>query len=131
MRWIYKATSSYVPEFSASLYGNRTELASILSSFSFTLLGFLAAVIAILLGFSNTGAFRTYRRSKYLSLFFFVYAYCLFTLTGTFAFSILTLAKAKAEMFMTIALILATNSVVQVLIIGVVIANICRRSLGR
>jgi len=94
------------------------------------MLGFLAAVMAILLGFSNTAPFRQYRNRRFLPLFFFVYGYCLLTLIATFLFAVLILAASGSQIFMYGALALSVNSLVQVALIGCVIMNICRRAIS-
>lgn len=93
------------------------------------MLGFLAAVIAILLGFSQTKTFKDYKKNKYLDIFFAIYSYCIFTLSLTFLSSILSLSASNAEFFMRSALALATNSIVLVAIISAAIINICRKSI--
>ncbi|WP_376781724.1 hypothetical protein [Stutzerimonas nitrititolerans] len=126
----YRETISSYPNLSLSLFDHRSTIATILASYAFTMIGFLAAVVAILLGFSQSVAFRRYKSKKYLGSFFFVYAYCLLTLAMTFLFSLLCLSSNSAEIFMRIALVLAVNSLMQVSIVGLVIANICKRAIG-
>ncbi|WP_152389419.1 hypothetical protein [Azotobacter salinestris] len=126
---IYKIVISSAPENSVSLFAQRPNVAVILATYAFTMLGFLAAVIAILLNFSQSTTFKKYKNNKYLDIFFIIYFYCIITLALTFGASLLTLASASAEIFMRSALSLATNSVIQVATISTIIINICRKSL--
>ncbi|MGY2364426.1 hypothetical protein ACW9IO_17890 [Pseudomonas azotoformans] len=125
----YKTITNYNPNYSLSLFSQRSNIAVILATYAFTMLGFLAAVIAILLGFSQTRTFREYKRNQYLDIFFTIYFYCIITLVFTFLSSILSLSSSSAEVFMRAALALAANSMVLVAIISAAIINICRRSL--
>lgn len=125
----YKLAIRYYPELALGFFANRKELASIVASYAFTMLGFLAAVMAILLNFAHSNAFRQYKKNQYLSVFFSIYFYCLTTLAATFLASLLALSSSLASWSIQAALTLSLNSMVQVLIIGLAIANICKRAL--
>ncbi|MGP3789447.1 hypothetical protein [Pseudomonas sp. B392_1p] len=126
---IYRTIIGSHPEFSLSLYESRSALSSILASYAFTMLGFLAAVVAILLSFSQSAAFNRYRKKNYLNAFFFLYAYCILTLALTFVASLLCLSANASDIFMRTAIILATNSLIQIAFIGLAITNICKRAI--
>ncbi|MDF0733575.1 hypothetical protein P0Y43_23055 [Pseudomonas entomophila] len=125
----YKLATHYYPELALGFYANRKELASIVASYAFTMLGFLAAVMAILLSFSHSNTFRQYRKNQYLSVFFSIYFYCLATLAATFLASLLALSSSLASWSIQAALTLSLNSMVQVLIIGLAISSICRKAM--
>ena len=129
MLLIYRLIINYNPSYSLSLFNQRSNIAVILATYAFTMLGFLAAVIAILLGFSQTKTFKDYKKNKYLDIFFAIYSYCIFTLSLTFLSSLLSLSASNAEFFMRSALALATNSIVLVAVISATIINICRKSI--
>jgi uncharacterized protein involved in exopolysaccharide biosynthesis len=93
------------------------------------MLGFLAAVMAILLNFAHSNAFKQYKKNQYLSVFFSIYFYCLATLAATFLASLLALSSSLASWSIQAALTLSLNSMTQVLIIGLAIASICRKAL--
>ena len=125
----YRIIISYNHDYSLSLFSQRSNIAVILATYAFTMLGFLAAVIAILLGLSQTKTFKDYKNNKYLDIFFAIYFYCILTLALTFLSSILSLSSSNAEIFMRAALALAANSIFLVGVISAAIINICRRSL--
>ena len=127
----YKALTAYNIDLSFSLYSNRKELAAIIASYAFTMLGFLAAVIAILLNFSQSRAFQNYKKNRYLDVFFSMYFYCIATLAATFIFSIMSLSATSAHFFMRCALVLSMNSMIQVLFISLAIISICKKSMSR
>lgn len=126
---IYKTLTSYNIDLSLSLYANRKELAAIIASYAFTMLGFLAAVIAILLNFSQSRSFKNYKKNKYLDVFFIIYFYCIITLALTFLSSLMSLSANSAQLFMRGALALSINSMAQVLIISLAIISICKKAI--
>lgn len=126
---LYKWAISYDSSLSLSLNGQKSNLSVILATYSFTMLGFLAAVIAVLLSFSQSRTFKKYKQNSYLDVFFIVYFLCIITLAITFLFSILSLSSAPTSFFMHGAVATAINSIVQVAVITTVIINICRKSL--
>jgi len=126
---IYKTLTSYNIDLSLSLYANRKELAAIIASYAFTMLGFLAAVIAILLNFSQSRSFKNYKKNKYLDVFFIIYFYCIITLALTFLSSLMSLSANSAQWFMRGALALSINSMAQVLIISLAIISICKKAI--
>ena len=50
------------PSWSMSLIGQKNNIAVIVATFAFTMLGFLAAVITILFSFSRSSTFKKYKR---------------------------------------------------------------------
>ena len=126
---LYKTIISLDSSYSLSLHQQRPNLSVILATYSFTMLGFLAAVIAILLTFSQSQTFKRYKKNNYLDLFFCVYFLCIASLVATFILSILSLSSAPTSIFMHYAVAIALNSLLQVAIISFIIINICRKSL--
>lgn len=126
---IYSKTISYAPDLSLSLFKQRSQLSSIVASYAFTMLGFLAAGVALLLNFANSPAFKRYQRNHYLDIFFLMYFYCIFTLGATFLLSLMSLSENSAQWFMRFALAAACNSMVQVFMISFATISICKRAL--
>jgi len=126
---LYKAIINYNNEYSLSLHNQKGNLSVILATYSFTMLGFLAAVVAILLNFSQSQAFKRYKKNSYLDIFFCVYFLCILSLATTFILSILSLSSAPTSFFMRSAVAISINTLIQVSIISVAIINICRKSL--
>ena len=126
---LYKIAISLDSSYSLSLHLQKPNLSVILATYSFTTLGFLAAVIAILLTFSQSEAFKRYKKNNYLDLFFCIYFLCTASLGVTFILSILSLSSAPTSAFMNYAVAMALNSLLQVFVISIVIINICRKSI--
>jgi len=93
------------------------------------MLGFLAAVIAILLNFPQSRSFKNYKKNKNLDVFFIIYFYCIITLALTFLSSLMSLSANSAQWFMRGALALSINSMAQVLIISLAIISICKKAI--
>lgn len=82
--------SAYV---SLKLFKNIEILTPIISSFAFTLLGTLIAILTLLFSLFDVVAFKNFKDKGYLNLFFHcIYADALY-LTMTFAFSITSISK--------------------------------------
>ncbi|WP_423814872.1 hypothetical protein [Pseudomonas helleri] len=126
---IYQVIISYNSEYSLSLNGQKSNLGVILATYAFTMLGFLAAVVAILLNFSQSQTFKKYKKNHYLDVFFCIYFLCMISLAATFILSILSLSSAPTTFFMRAALAISINTLAQVSLISVIIINICRKSL--
>ena len=127
---IYSKIIGSYPELSISLYKARSGLSSIIASYAFTMIGFLAAGIALLLNYASSPAFKKYKKHRYLDVFFVLYFYCIFTLAFTFLLSLLSLSSAPSHWFMRAALAASINSMLQVFVLSFAIISICRRSLN-
>lgn len=117
------------PEYALGLSEQKKDIALLLASFSFTMLGFLAAVITIMLSFSKSKAFRKYRDSKGMSVFFCIYFLAIVHLTFTFAISLLALSKNFGPVLMDLALGCSVNSLFSVGLIATVIVNLCKKAI--
>lgn len=114
----YDALISHYPSLSASLYPERKQVASIIAGFSFTMLGFLAALIGIM--FTNTGsrAFIRYRKTGSLNVFLLVYFCALVFLMIDFIFAILSFSGAAPVFFMRASVAITFGSFLHILIIA-------------
>ena len=117
------------PEYALGLSDQKKDIALLLASFSFTMLGFLAAVITIMLSFSKSKAFRRYRDSQRMEIFFALYFLAIFHLGLTFALSLIALSNNFGEVLMQFALGSSANSLVSVGLIAIIIINLCKRAI--
>lgn len=129
MLYLYKTLITLDSDYSLSLYKQKSNLSVILATYAFTMLGFLAAVIAILVNFSSSQAFKNYKKNHYLDIFFSIYFFCILSLAATFILSILSLSSAPTNSFMHYSVALVINTLVQVSTISAIIINICRKSM--
>lgn len=116
-------------QLSLTLFSVKSDLAVILSTFSFTMLGFLAAVITILFSFSNSRNFKKYKGLGHLDIFFSVYYWTVLCLVITFACSILTLSDSGVWV-MRAALMSTVNNVVQISLLTFIIISISKKSIN-
>ena len=83
-RWVNAKTA-----FTTKFLDDTGTLAQILSSFSFTLMGFLATILTVLFTFQDSPFRRAYARHNYLSDLVFFCLLIIFTLLCTFSLSVL------------------------------------------
>lgn len=115
---MYSLIIGYFPDLSLSLYPERKQIAQIIAAFSFTMLGFLAALIGIM--FTNTASrsFTKYRKSGSLTVFLCVYFGALVFLMLDFIFAILSLSDAAPAFFMRISIAMTIGSFLHILTIA-------------
>jgi len=128
---LYLIAGENLEGFSLSLFEQRGNVAVIVATFAFTMLGFLAAVITILFSFTKTSAFLKYSNRGYLSVFFGFYYITIFSLVLTFGSAILTLSGNNSEWPMRIALMLTVNCVTQIAVLTIILVNLGRRALSK
>lgn len=112
------------------LSAKRDALAVIISTYSFTMLGFMAALMAILLSFSQSRAFRRYAQEGRLNFFYVYYVIAITMLCLTFITSLLCYGQqSTAQPAFIFSLIFTVNSLVTMFFVTVIILNLSRRSL--
>lgn len=111
-----------------TLYLEKANVAVILATFAFTMLGFLAAVITILFSLTQSEFFKKFKAKGYLDNFFYIYYVTIFSLLITFSASLLSLAGQNGEISMLVALGSVVNNLVQIFVLTVIIVNLCRKS---
>ena len=125
---IYINLTEVYPEVSLGLSVEKTNIAIIIATFSFTMLGFLAAVITILFSFSRSTAFRKYSNKGHLEVFFFIYYLAIFCLIITFGLSIISLSSSNGVWPMRLSLISTVNNLIQICLLTVIIVNMAKKS---
>lgn len=78
-----------------SLTGQKSNIGVILSTFSFTMMGFLAAVITILFAAVNHFKFKRYVQKGYLSIFLGVYFATMAFLVLNFCVSLVSMGETN------------------------------------
>jgi len=113
-----------------SLFAQKNNIAVIIATFAFTMLGFLAAVITILFSFSRSSTFKKYKRKGHLDVFFFIYYFAIVSLVLTFALAILTLAGKNGSWAMIGGLMSTVNNLTQISLLTIIIVNLSRRAMS-
>lgn len=124
--WIYSGITARWPSFALGLSEEARALANITATFSFTTLGFLAAIITILFAVSSTSAFKEYRREGYLDLLFFLYFFTLACLVITALLSLAAFSSALGGWGFRVLMMLFVNNIIQVSFITIIISNLVR-----
>lgn len=111
---------------SLGLYVERSNIAVILATFAFTMLGFLAAVITILFSFPASRKLRRYRSRGHLDTFFWMYFLAIANLILTFILALLSFSSEVGVWGMRLSVMSTVNNVIQIGLIALIITNLCR-----
>lgn len=111
-----------------SLAKQKSNISVIVTTFAFTMLGFLAAVITILFSFSSSKVFRKYKRKGHLRVFFYIYYLAIFSLVITFALGVLSLAESQGIWPMRLSLMSVVNNFSQISLLTVIIVNLSSKA---
>ncbi|GAA0820717.1 hypothetical protein GCM10009111_26620 [Colwellia asteriadis] len=96
---------------------NTDLLISILTSFSMTMTGFIAAIGAYILSVSNNPSFTLWRNAGYLKLFYHLYAAAITFLLFTFSLCILMLLSGQTIIWLKIILTLIVVNFIHIALI--------------
>lgn len=118
-----------IPGWSLNLLEQKNEVAVIVASFAFTMLGFLAAVITILFSFSRSRVFKKYKNQGRLDVFFAIYYCAIFSLVVTFFLALLTLSNSIGLWAMRGGLMSTINNLAQIGLLTVIIVSLSRKSI--
>ena len=100
---------------------------SIVSSYAFTLLGFLSAFVSILLGFSNTRAVRRYARQGHLGHLCIIIGIAILVLIMLFGSSLLLLARSGLTFWV---MLLSCISLFQVAFVVIAVLVVIGKAVG-
>lgn len=126
----YKLLAKYELINRLALFAAKKDLANMIASFAYTMLGFLAAVITILFVFTNTENYAAYKRNGYLRIFFYGYFITIASLLATALLSLYGFSQVQNVFAFQLLLMFFANSLIQVFIITFIICNIARNSFG-
>jgi len=127
----YLTLIKYFPQYSISIYPQKQTVAVILATFAFTMLGFLAAVIALMFTATKSQAFNMYNKRGYLETFFFVYYMVIISLIITFLLSIFSLAVSFEPWLLRVAVMSTINNLVQIVLVTFIIVNMVDKAISK
>jgi len=125
---IYEWFSSIQPSFSLGLAAERKAISSIIASFSFTMLGFLAAVITILFTFAQSKTLRRYKDKGYLDLFFLCYFVTIVFLVITCFLALAGFSNTLYIWVFRVLIMSFVNNIMQIAILTLIIFNLARNA---
>lgn len=125
---VYLLTKSCFEGFHLSLFDQKANVAVITATFAFTMLGFLAAVITILIGLRRNSLIRRYDQKGYFSVFYWIYFFSIISLFFTFGCALLSLSDHFGDVFMKLAIGSTVNNLAQVLLMTIILVNISTKS---
>lgn len=119
----------------ANYYGYRfgfseqvINLSIVVSSFSFTMLGFVATVVTLITVMEDRFHFKRYRKKGYLETFFHIYFITIGNLFATFVVSIFNFALHRPRILFDLMMALCINSLIQTFLVGAIIFNLLKHS---
>lgn len=125
---LYKAAANRDWFAPLELIAQRKDLSTLIAGFAFAMLGFLAAVITILFGFTSSAAYRRYERRGILPAIINYYYFCIICLIITAILSVFGYSSAPRYMPFRAMLIMFCNCLVQIGIFILLITNLVRRA---
>ncbi|WP_105574468.1 hypothetical protein [Cronobacter sakazakii] len=110
--------------FGASLvFVNVQGIATIVAGFSFTMLGFLAAIAAFMFSLQKYIFFRRWINDGGADVFFVLYKVAIVCLFITFSLSLIVFTKVGSNLAFKLMLMSAINNVIQTMILALVISG--------
>lgn len=122
--WIVREDPSLV----VGLFGAKQEVASVIAGYSFTMLGFLAAMITLLFSLSDRENFKRYKRKGHFGTLLLIYLLSIFNLV---VLALLCLPSFSTNDFVLVfnaMLVFFVNSLTQISVMTVVICNLVKNS---
>lgn len=126
---LYRALILSNSNFQVGLLNQNANLSVILSTFAFTMLGFLAAVITLMFSFAKSRVFRKYKNGGYLANFFFIYYFAIGCLVLTFFLALLGISESVSPWFIRGAVMSSINNMIQICLLTIIIVNLCKRAI--
>lgn len=109
----------------AALQGHISEISSILSSYAFTVAGFLATIATFLFTLGDKPYFQIYKRRGNFGDLMFLHALSLLVLGAVFVFSVLLFARPN---LLRLTLVLTTLSIAQLFVLTLASYGLTKRS---
>ena len=125
---IYRFVVKHLPDQALGLFQSREAIGNLVAGFSFSMLGFLAAVITILFAFVPSEAFQRYKRVGYLNVLFSLYTFTVVHLVITSIISLYSFSAAPFVWPFRLMIVFFVNSLVQVTLITFIINNLARNA---
>lgn len=108
----------------------KSDIATIVAGFSFSMLGFLAAVITILFSFSGRLRFQKYQQAGYLDVLMWMYYSSIFSLVIAGGLSIGSFSKTYGPVFFDFMSAAFVSSIFQCIFTFWFIANISAKMMS-
>lgn len=107
------------------------DLSILIGTFSFSMLGFLATVITIIIALSDRLHIKTYSRKGHMKEFLFFYLIAIGNLFVVFLMSVWNLGKNSHPLLFDMMLVFFINTLAETALIGLVIFNLLLHSVDR
>lgn len=107
---------------------SKTAIAGILASFSFTLLGMLAAFVTIMFTMGGSKTFAKYKSKGYLSAFLTVYFWAIMNLALCFAAALISSAESTSATWLRLSMVLGINSLGMIILISYIVISLSSRA---
>ncbi|WP_313353923.1 hypothetical protein [Kosakonia cowanii] len=105
------------------VFVNAQGVATIVAGFSFTMLGFLAAIAAFMFSLQKYIFFRRWINDGGADVFFVLYRVAIICLFVTFSLSLIVFTKVGSSLAFKLMLMFALNNVIQTMILALVISG--------
>lgn len=105
------------------VFVNAQGIATIVAGFSFTMLGFLAAIAAFMFSLQKYIFFRRWINDGGADVFFVLYKVAIICLFVTFSLSLIVFTKVGSSLAFKLMLMFALNNVIQTMILALVISG--------
>lgn len=125
---IYKMVTENKYFTAISLFSQKDNLSIIFATFSFTMLGFLAAIITVIFGLIHSKSFVRYEKKGRLSVFLYIYILSIINLLITFMLSILSFSNNCLPIIFNATCMSAINNIAQILLITIIIINLFKNA---
>lgn len=112
-----------------AVYKNKLAIVSMWSSYAPTMLGLLAALIALLFSATSSSFFQQYRQRGYLKPFFTLYAIAIINLLVMSVFIIPNFGNVNTALLFNLTSSLFINSLVHISLISLIIINLLRQAI--
>ncbi|MFB2846091.1 hypothetical protein ACE1BG_07365 [Aeromonas veronii] len=125
--WVIFALVEHFSSFSFVFQFPRT-LTTIIAAFSFTMLGFLAAIATYFFSLQKYRFFKRWVNDGNASVFFTLFYISIVCLFITFTFCLLVFSKVAMSLFFKLMLVSVTNNIFQLFLITTFVMNMVSRS---
>lgn len=99
-----------------------------MASFSFTLLGMLAAFVTIMFAIGASKTFAKYKAKQYLTIFLVIYFWAICSLALCFATALISSAESTSAVWLRISMVLGINSLVTIMLISGIAIRLSSRA---
>lgn len=125
---VYEALVHYYPSLALGLGAKRSDIATLVAGFAFSMLGFLATIITVLFAFTHSSTFVRYRKKGYLQVFFFIYFLTVSCLVVTSVLAVMNFSSTFYWLPFRLMMVGFIDSLWQVAILTFILCNIARRA---